>query len=527
MRIDWLRIENWKNLRGFEIDFDESQLTTVLMGANATGKSNLMEAIVRIFRNLDLDEPPDFAYQIRYECRGKRVEIDANPRATAIDSKNSRVLQIRVDGKDLSRKNYSTQREQILPTHVFAYYSGTKQRLERLFDKHLEDFYGATLKSEPRSMRRLFYCHPVHSNYVLMAYFAKGDAAARKFLADTMGITGVESVLFVLRSPWWFSGQPTSIQEKEGDPRFWYARGLVRKFVSALWDHAYPPILDKGKDVLDFRGRSEDKEWLYLFVPDESALQKLAATYGSQKEFFKELESTWINDLILETRIKVCRSDTSTRVTFQDLSEGEQQLLTVLGLLRFTKDDECLFLLDEPDTHLNPQWKFDYLRTLEDVVGQQSKSQMLIATHDPLVVLSLSRQQVRLFERDPKSGLIKAEPPYQNPSDLSVNTLLTSEVYGLRASIAPQKLAALDRKRLLSAKERLTVREKKDLATLAEELGGVDATLVLRDPLYERFVEAMTVLGYDRGLLTPTLTRDQRKEQQKMAEEVLQSMRKG
>ena len=279
--------------------------------------------------------------------------------------------------------------------------------------------------------------------------------------------------------------------------------------------------------MLDFRGRSEDKEWLYLFVPDESALQKLAATYGSQKEFFKELESTWINDLILETRIKVCRSDTSTRVTFQDLSEGEQQLLTVLGLLRFTKDDECLFLLDEPDTHLNPQWKFDYLRTLEDVVGQQSKSQMLIATHDPLVVLSLSRQQVRLFERDPKSGLIKAEPPYQNPSDLSVNTLLTSEVYGLRASIAPQKLAALDRKRLLSAKERLTVREKKDLATLAEELGGVDATLVLRDPLYERFVEAMTVLGYDRGLLTPTLTRDQRKEQQKMAEEVLQSMRKG
>ena len=26
----------------------------------------------------------------------------------------------------------------------------------------------------------------------------------------------------------------------------------------------------------------------------------------------------------------------------------------VLGLLRFTKEDEALFLLDEPDTHLNP-----------------------------------------------------------------------------------------------------------------------------------------------------------------------------
>jgi len=35
-------------------------------------------------------------------------------------------------------------------------------------------------------------------------------------------------------------------------------------------------------------------------------------------------------------------------------SEGEQQLLLVLGLLKFTAEEEALFLLDEPDTHLNP-----------------------------------------------------------------------------------------------------------------------------------------------------------------------------
>jgi hypothetical protein len=34
------------------------------------------------------------------------------------------------------------------------------------------------------------------------------------------------------------------------------------------------------------------------------------------------------------------------------LSEGEQQLLMVLGLMRFTKSHQSLVLLDEPDTHL-------------------------------------------------------------------------------------------------------------------------------------------------------------------------------
>jgi hypothetical protein len=44
---------------------------------------------------------------------------------------------------------------------------------------------------------------------------------------------------------------------------------------------------------------------------------------------------------------------------------GEQQLLTVLGLLLFTRNDESLYLLDEYDTQLNPVWTYDYLRLLQ------------------------------------------------------------------------------------------------------------------------------------------------------------------
>jgi recombinational DNA repair ATPase RecF len=89
MRIETLWIEKFKNLRNFEITF-ENYLTTVFIGRNGTGKSNLIEAIAIIFRDLDLEmknsDSLQFEYYIEYECRGYKIEIDANPNQTSSQS---------------------------------------------------------------------------------------------------------------------------------------------------------------------------------------------------------------------------------------------------------------------------------------------------------------------------------------------------------------------------------------------------------------------------------------------------------
>jgi len=46
---------------------DENHLMTVVVGSNGSGKSNVLEALVSIFRNLDLGEAPDFSYEIKYK----------------------------------------------------------------------------------------------------------------------------------------------------------------------------------------------------------------------------------------------------------------------------------------------------------------------------------------------------------------------------------------------------------------------------------------------------------------------------
>ena len=106
--------------------------------------------------------------------------------------------------------------------------------------------------------------------------------------------------------------------------------------------------------------KQQSLEHLYLFLPDLEHVRTLAGHYDTQQDFFKALESTYISKLISEVRISVRARQVDGSLTFRELSEGEQQLLMVLGLLRFTREDESLFLLDEPDTHLNPAWSVQY-----------------------------------------------------------------------------------------------------------------------------------------------------------------------
>jgi len=60
-------------------------------------------------------------------------------------------------------------------------------------------------------------------------------------------------------------------------------------------------------------------------------------------------------------------------------------LLAVAGMLRFTRDEDSLFLLDEPDTHLNPAWGMEYLNILGKHADTGKNSRLLVATHYPLV----------------------------------------------------------------------------------------------------------------------------------------------
>ena len=262
MRLDKLTIRRFKNLRDFSIDFDEKSLTTVLVGGNGTGKSNLLEALVIIFRDLDLDEHPTFAYQLSYNCRERRIEIDADPERTRD------AVKVSVDGEKIpSRHLVRAEGRSYLPNYVFGYYSGPSNRLELHFERHQQRFYQALLSGDDQALRPLFYARLVHSQFVLLSFFSEDDAEVAQFLSDYLGIESLESVLFVMKQPPWKS--------KDGDSRFWYARGVVQRFLDKLYSVALAPIRLPQRVNLGLR-KSTTLEHLYLYIADSKGLKKVS-----------------------------------------------------------------------------------------------------------------------------------------------------------------------------------------------------------------------------------------------------------
>lgn len=489
MRLDRLTIPSYRNLRSFEIDFDESQPTTVLLGRNGSGKSNLIEAIVEIFRELEVGGAPAFAYRLDYACRNHVIKIDADPdRAT-------KRLDINVDGQAMSLTAFQRDVASYLPNYVFAYYSGWSSRLERHFDRPTRKHYDAILKARDQQLplRRMFFCRKEYSQLVLLAFFLAKSATVRELLGRYLGIRSFESALFVLKTPWWRgSGAPRKVQTEEGDARFWYARGAFKGFLDRMWRCALAPIRNSETVERDVRRQGESTERLYLFVKNEADLAGLKEVGDDSKALFGYLESLFLCDLIDEVRVTVERTD-GTRVKFTQMSEGEQQLLTVLGLLLFTQNDESLYLLDEPDTHLNPVWTYDFLKLLQDNIRAE-KGQLIVATHNPLMIGSLRKNQVRIIETiRTDEGKLQAEArePEEDPFAMGVDGLLTSELYGLKSVLPKEVTDEIDERNLLFAKHDRTAQEDERLSALSAELAELGVLRSYNDPYEQAFVEAM------------------------------------
>ncbi|MBD9420714.1 AAA family ATPase [Achromobacter sp. ACM04] len=590
MQLRYLAIPNFRNLRGLVIDFAThleprpcADSTTApkairshaLIGQNGTGKSNLIEALITIFRDIDLDRDAAFDYTLEYEIRGHLVRIQADlgkQRRPFVWVDGDRVSQDYLNKNDPPDKTPHDERRgpRLLPSHVFAYYSGRNERIEALFQDHqkrfnrlqdittdevlpeqvLTNFKGteadirtieeAKQRRETRMkqvgddrLRRLFYCRGGHSQLVLLACLLSNDLVFQKVLKH-LHIESLESALFVLKEPYRLrekrrNGKFDEVELNEGDPRFWFARGsVVSEFLEYLWQVAWAPIEQELTQQIDFRGRTEKQRQLYLYVPNQAKLQELGRLVGGPDSFFRYAEGAYIGDLIEEVRITVKKrvdgkDGHDGKVSFTQLSEGELQMLTVLGLMRITREDHCLFLLDEPDTHLNPIWKLRYFDDIEGVLHQdgealiQGASWVLITTHDPMMIGSLKREQVHILRR--KADHTVVEIPDEHPQGMGVTGLLKSELFGLSSTLDIETERRLFRRNELYVKQRRTAEEDAELTRLSAELSDLGfSTADFRDPDYALFVRKM---AEHRRFRKPTLSPEEQAEQNRIADEII------
>lgn len=542
MKVDKLHIRSrFKNLENVTVDFDQDHLMTVVVGRNGSGKSNVLEALVSIFRNLDLGEAPPFSYELVYRLgephkvnqpsdRWLEIIIDADP------TRGTLAKQYEVCVRDLLSGEISTdmpveknqgitipfskvKRDKegsapYLPKYVFAYYSGPSDRLERYFRKHRTDFYRSLLKNEldlKGDIRPLFYAKPHHSQFVLLAFFlSEQDSKEKAFLREHLGIEGLDSIHFVMRQPGW--------AKKKGE-LFWGASGVVRRFLDELIKYTLSPVKITRQEDTSLTGSNIRNEFFHLFLPDQYALRDFARDLSAD-ELFKMLESTLLSEIISEVSIRVKVSSSEEPLTFRELSEGEQQLLTVLGLLKFTGGKDSLFLLDEPDTHLNPSWAVKYLKFLREFVPNHETSHLLMVTHHPLAIAELKKQQVQVMWRD-DDYKVHSQEPYIDPRGAGFMATLT-EIFGLNTTLDLETQSLLDQRNELARIENRSEEENNQLDLINDSLNRLGFSFENRDPLYSDFLLAWQDLRYsDKPLLTPDKAAQRRLAMKKVIEAIL------
>ncbi|UUE34911.1 AAA family ATPase [Pectobacterium aroidearum] len=539
MRLDKLTIgsakesptHQFKNLKNVTIDFDEEHWVTVVIGWNGTGKSNVLEALAIIFRDLIAKKrTPSFAFQLAYRMGSDEklfhIHIDADPDrdkepfvihvATDFQARGEGTLTPFIEGEEtvsalrgnaIKLTAFLKADSDYLPRYVFSYYSGESPRMHEIFRPYLESYDSKLRNGEDPGLKRLFYAMPVHSQFVLLAFLIQQSDIVRTFLDEHLGLDpdeGIESVLFVLRQPPWKS------KATDGDPRFWNARGVVRDFLSRLYDIALAPI-EVSRQVSTSIWNKTTLQFKYLYVKDIEALRRLVGDQAPA-QFFRDLESTYVSELIEEVRIKVRLKKNDGSVTFRELSEGEQQLLTVLGLLRFTAEDESLFLLDEPDTHLNPRWSVDYLNYLKSFVGQNStgdhNSHIVLTTHNPSAIAELAKGQVQILYREAGSRTIRAENPAVDPKGMGFAGIVTSDMFGLGSSLdKATNHDLLELHRLSTQKQSLSEADRANLLAIRKRLEGLDFNFASRDRLEQEYLRARFDLSTDNiteeAIITP------------------------
>lgn len=105
-------------------------------------------------------------------------------------------------------------------------------------------------------------------------------------------------------------------------------------------------------------------------------------------------------------------------VDYVSLSDGEHQHVQILGTMCMASFVNVLFLLDEPESHFNPQWRVKFISRLTDLptangkradAGAHSALQdCILTTHAPFVPSDMSRARVFIFKKSQEGVQVRS-----------------------------------------------------------------------------------------------------------------------
>jgi restriction system-associated AAA family ATPase len=179
-------------------------------------------------------------------------------------------------------------------------------------------------------------------------------------------------------------------------------------------------------------------------------------TSGSTDDIYDLLPKLPAEERVFHIDNIKLRKNSGAEIYYKQLSDGEHQYLQVAGSLMLMDENATLFLLDEPETHFNPEWRSQLISTLNKIRDckkeQETESDrqsfelvqdILLTTHSPFILSDSEHENIYTFSRD-TSGQVKWAKPDSRTYGTSVNAIM-EQVLEKKETISAMPLAEIAR----------------------------------------------------------------------------------
>jgi restriction system-associated AAA family ATPase len=451
-------------LDGLDIQFRNPNIAPgfepiCLIGQNGTGKSQFLQVIAEIFQSIlhavtpreeILDGNPELLFEVEYlistvnKAHNIHVKVTRKRKGNA---KPALTISTREGGKWNKQTLSAPSTPALIPAKIVGYTSGGNETLSSPF---LRSRYGYAERVGKQALRRSTELDPTPDTRlmlidyqthleVLVANLLVGTNTVRKAILGEAKLDDIHSFRCIIQLG---HRAAPKISIGSGRPGI----QLTQELETHL-DH-----LRRCSTCHTHLERTDT--YIFDYFVDGASREAFKYFWSSVLDFYSALHKfTMLNDLALSKEVrdrfwkeareyrfasrppepqdedKAFRFDQVTFhaksrkniVDYVAISDGEHQLAQLLGTFAMIDYPNVLFLLDEPESHFNPQWRVKFSSRLLDLPtanGPGRKNQnassaqdCLLTTHTPFVASDTPKDRVFIFRKNHRSGRANVKLP--------------------------------------------------------------------------------------------------------------------
>lgn len=214
-----------------------------------------------------------------------------------------------------------------------------------------------------------------------------------------------------------------------------------------------------------------------IYEKDVKGSEAYAETQNKLQSIFKNFQLQVAFQGLNKKKEILFKNEFARNIKIEELSGGEQELITKAFTLYLSGVQDTIILIDEPEGSLHPNWQHRIVKIYADY-AIENNCQVIMATHSPQIISSVKKEAVRILHKKP-DGTVEALIPTEESYGSKVEEILL-EIMGVKHLRPPEvdhKLALL--KELLFQNDFESPTFKNSYQKLENLLGFADTDMTL------------------------------------------------